>query len=373
MKDLNKILIAFIAILLVSCTADAVDTRTVIESVSAAEVVTPLNNVAYVLTEANDSRVVDTISWTEAKYSNNVVVQYTVLMDIKGGDFTNAKVIGTTSGINQLAVSIKNLNQVAIELGAATGEVTFFDIKVKSSVSGAVVMVSETPVTISVNAYTGLIAYDFTDWYLIGNAVEGGWDNNATTKHQPLFRSATNANVYKFTGYFMAGEFKFISKLGSWSPQLGKGADNTAIAIKTLDSQSDPATFVIATAGYYTFSMNTETLTTSLVAYNASAAATYRTVGIIGSSTPLGWDGSTAMTQSSFSAHVWSLGLISLEDGAAKFRANNAWDMSWGGDKAFSGYPGNGSSGGDIPVSKSKYKIFFNDLDGSYLMIPNQE
>jgi hypothetical protein len=32
----------------------------------------------------------------------------------------------------------------------------------------------------------------------------------------------------------------------------------------------------------------------------------------------------------------------------------------------------NGASGGDLPVAKSKYRIYFNDLDG-YLMIPNQE
>lgn len=372
MKNLNKILIAFIAILIVSCTADAVDNRPIIESISAPELVTPENNTAFVLTEANAANVADTVTWTKAKYSNTVVVEYTVLMDLKGGDFTNAIALGTTSDTNKLAVLVKNLNQVAIELGAVPGEATPFDIKVKSSVSGAVVMVSETLITISVNAYSGLVAYDFTDWYLIGSAVYGGWDNNTTTKHQPLFRSATNAKEYKFTGYFMAGEFKFISTLGSWLPQLGKGADNSSIAIKSLDSQGDPGTFLIATAGYYTFTMNTETLAASLVAYNASAATTYTTVGVIGSSTPLGWDGSTAMTQSSFNAHVWSLG-VSLNDGAAKFRANNAWDVSWGGDKAFSGYPGNGTSGGDIPVSKSKYKIFFNDLDGSYLMIPNQE
>jgi hypothetical protein len=30
-------------------------------------------------------------------------------------------------------------------------------------------------------------------------------------------------------------------------------------------------------------------------------------------------------------------------------------------------------TGDNIPVTKSKYKIYFNDLDGSYLMIPNQE
>jgi hypothetical protein len=42
--------------------------------------------------------------------------------------------------------------------------------------------------------------------------------------------------------------------------------------------------------------------------------------------------------------------------------------MLAGGKAAFSG----GGTGDNIPVTKSKYKIYFNDLDGSYLMIPNQ-
>lgn len=369
MKNNYKILIAFLSVLLVSCNADDVESRPVIESVSTPELLAPETAKQYVLTEENGTNEVDRFVWSAAKYSDNVVVGYTLLIDKKDGDFENALTLATTSNTTQVAIVVKNLNQAAIELGAEPGVPTLFDVKIKSSVSGGVPMISEKSITISINAYSGLIAYPFTDWYLIGSAVAGGWDNNATTVHQPLFRSGTDTNVYKFTGYFNAGEFKFISTLGSWLPQLGKGSDNTKIAIKTLSAESDPNTFVITTAGYYTFTMNTNTLEASLVAYNATAAANYATVGIIGSSTANGWDASTAMTQSGFNTHVWSLGVTALNDGEAKFRANNAWDVSWGGSKAFSG----GGTADNIPVTKSKYKIYFNDLDGSYLMIPNQE
>jgi hypothetical protein len=84
------------------------------------------------------------------------------------------------------------LNQTAIELGAEPGVPTLFDVR--SSVSGS--MISESSITISVNTYSGLIAYSFTDWYLIGAAVQGGWDNNADTNHQPMFRNGTAANKY---------------------------------------------------------------------------------------------------------------------------------------------------------------------------------
>jgi hypothetical protein len=58
------------------------------------------------------------------------------------------------------------LNQTAIELGAEPGVPTLFDVKVRSSVSGGVPMISESSITISVNTYSGLIAYSFT-WYLM--------------------------------------------------------------------------------------------------------------------------------------------------------------------------------------------------------------
>lgn len=365
MKNLNKILIAFIAIVVASCTADAVDNRPVIESISTPEIITPENNRVFVLTEANAENVADRFTWTEAKYSNDVVVQYTLMIDIKGRDFTNAEVIATTSDINQLTVLVKNLNQVAIELGAVPGEATLFDIKVKSSVSGAVVMVSKTPITISINTYTGLLDYNFTDWYLVGDASAAGW--NPDKSNQPLFRSGTNPNLYQFTGYFNAGAFKLISTT-AYAPMFGKG-DGGTIVYRATAADADPATFNVVTAGYYTFTMNTQALTYTLIAYNASAAKTFNTVGIIGSSTPLGWDASTALTQSTFNSHVWSLETLGLVDGEAKYRANNKWDVSWGGKTAFSG----GGTGDNIPVAKSKYKIYFNDLDGSYLMIPNQE
>jgi hypothetical protein len=54
----------------------------------------------------------------------------------------------------------KDLNQTAIELGAEPGVPTLFDVKVRSSVSGEVPMISSS-ITISVNTYSGLIAYSF--------------------------------------------------------------------------------------------------------------------------------------------------------------------------------------------------------------------
>ncbi|MBP4139560.1 SusE domain-containing protein [Flavobacterium geliluteum] len=363
MKNIYKILIAFIGVLIVSCNADDVDNRPIVDAVATSEITSPATGKEFVLDVNKPAEEATKFEWSAAEYSKDVVVEYTLLIDKKGGDFTAAKTLATTKNVTNVSVLVRELNQVAIELGGKPEEVSSFDIKVKSTVSGGVPQISKTLISINVTPYTGKVTYDFTDWYLIGAAVEGGWDNNTDTKHQPMYRDGKNANLYKFTGFFKAGNFKLISEKGSWDSQLGN-AGGDAIEIK-----NNAGEFTIPADGYYTFQFNTTTLKYTLVDYNATAAVTHSTVGIIGSSTSKGWDASTAMVKSSFSAHVWSLGVTSLNDGELKFRANDAWDVSWGGNTPFSG----GGTGDNIPVAKSKYVIYFNDLDGSYSLIPNQD
>ncbi|MFC4475530.1 SusE domain-containing protein [Flavobacterium chungangensis] len=364
MKNIYKILIAFIGVLLVSCNADSVDERPVLNSVAAPEITAPTTGQNYVLDVEKASDEVAKFTWSAAQYSSTVAIKYTLLIDKKGGDFTAAKTLqSTTNSLTEVSVLGKELNQAAIDLGGKPEEAAQYDVKITANVAGSFSQVGKNSITISVTPYLGRVTYDFTDWYLIGAAVAGGWDNNVDTNHQPMFRDGKEANKYKFVGYFKAGNFKLISEKGSWASQLGKASD-TSIEIK-----DNAGEFTIPADGYYTFEFNTTSLQYTLKAYAAGAiAATYSTVGIIGDATAKGWDASTPMVKSTFNAHVWTLGVTPLNDGGMKFRANDAWDVSWGGTTAFSG----GGNGENIPVAKSKYVIYFNDLDGSYLMIPNQ-
>ncbi|MDX6190888.1 SusE domain-containing protein [Flavobacterium sp. Fl-318] len=364
MKNIYKILIAFIGVLAVSCNADAVDNRPIVDAVSTPEITAPATGIEFILDADDASKEAAKFTWSKAAYSAPVVVSYKLLIDKKGGDFAKAITLETTSNITEVSVLVKDLNQAAIDLGGPLEVASLFDVKVASSVSGGVPQISKTLITISVTPYRGKVAYNFQDWYLVGDATVSGWDNNKG--NQILFRSGKSANEYTFTGFFKAGAFKAINTLGSWAPMYG-GSDGT-LAYRGKDSDPDPASFAIPTDGYYTFTMDVQKLTYKLTAYDASAAKTYSTVGIIGDSTPKGWDNSTPMLKSAFNGHIWSLGITSLKDGGLKFRAENNWDVSWGGSTPFSG----GGSGDNIPVAASKYVIYFNDLDGSYLMIPNQ-
>ncbi|HEY1195434.1 SusE domain-containing protein [Flavobacterium sp.] len=365
MKNIYKILVAFVGVLAVSCNADAVDERPILNTTGAPEITAPATGQNYVLDVNEADKEAAKFTWSTAGYSADVAVKYTLLIDKKGGDFKAARTLASVNNATEASILVKGLNQAAIDLGGKPEVSAMYDVRIASSVASSFAQVGKNLITISITPYIGRVTYDFTDWYLIGAAVVGGWDNNVDTNHQPMFRNGKKADAYKFVGFFKAGNFKLISEKGSWASQLGKASD-TSIEIK-----DNAGEFTIPTDGYYTFEFNTTTLVYTLKAYAAGATApTYDKdkIGIIGDATAKGWDASTPMMKSTFNAHAWTLGVTSLNDGGMKFRANDAWDVSWGGNTPFSG----GGTGDNIPVAKSKYVIYFNDLDGSYLMIPNQ-
>ena len=75
-----------------------------------------------------------------------------------------------------------------------------------------------------------------------------------------------------------------------------------------------------------------------------SQALTYTAinrVGVIGSATAGGWDSDQAMTYNA-TDKCWEIKGITLTEGEIKFRANEAWDLDWG---------------GNIKVAAGKYNI----------------
>ncbi|MEL6986426.1 MAG: SusF/SusE family outer membrane protein [Bacteroidota bacterium] len=113
-------------------------------------------------------------------------------------------------------------------------------------------------------------------------------------------------------------------------------------------------------AGEYNVSFNVITLEYSF----ETTSPVYDAIGIIGSATPGGWDNDTDMIQNPENPFEWSLN-ITLVDGDAKFRANDNWDVSWGGDDFPSG-TATSDNGPDIPVTAGEYKVTFNTATGDY-------
>ena len=123
----------------------------------------------------------------------------------------------------------------------------------------------------------------------------------------------------KYKGFgWLSGEFKFKPNENDWSGDWefdgeGKIADN--------GGSNCPAP---ATAGYYMIEVDLTAMTYSLTLING--------IGVIGPAQAGGWDSDTDLAYDSESG-LWK-GTVELAAGEYKFRANDAWDINWGGDLA---------------------------------------
>ncbi|OOV25493.1 hypothetical protein BXU11_15475 [Flavobacterium sp. LM5] len=365
MKNIFKTTIfAFLLAALGSCENDI---EAVATKQSGAKLLTPASGTELVLLETNQDNIATTLVWDYSDFGIETAVSYTVEIAKAGTDFKEPIAAGTTAD-RFLSWTVKELNDVLTKGGFAPAVQSSIDVRIMGQLGTSTNAIKQysNVITLKVKPYTGLLAYDKTDWFLVGDATAAGWNNN--NGNQPLFRNGTKANQYSFTGYFKAGAFKLVSTLGQWAPMYG-GSDGNLVARPT-ESDADPASISVTTAGYYTFTIDTTTLKYTLTPYDASTAKVFTTIGMIGTATAGGWDADQDMVKSTFDPHVWTV-KIDLTKGETKFRAENKWDDSWGNETAFSAI---GSNGKNIPVAgKSKFIVYFSDIDGSYSMIPNQK
>ena len=152
---------------------------------------------------------------------------------------------------------------------------------------------------------------DYADYiYAIGG--DTGWSSCYPLRSAQT--SGVNNGKYKGFGY-LSQEFKFKPNEGDWTGdwecvgdgQIGQGSDNC------------PAP---ATAGYYMIEVDLTAMTYSLTLINS--------IGIIGPAQAGGWDSDTDMTYNATNG-AWEAKNVALSAGEMKFRANDGWDINWGG------------------------------------------
>lgn len=339
----------------------------------------PQDGQSFVLTEDNADGTAFELTWSEPGLGFRTEVTYIVEMAESGTDFAEpVELVETTE--TSLDMNVGELNAMLVDAG--------FEAEVESSIDFRVMagindysddydeedyeedMVSQ-PITLMITPYPADVSLpDLMNLYLVGDATAAGWnpDNNNT----PMVRLPdSEENNFTFTGRFAGGSgvegAKLLEIIGEWQPQWGD--DGGALA-SSDDLGSDPAALSFATDDYFTVEVDIAARTYSITPYDASGAATYTTIGIIGDATAGAWDSDTDMTQSAFDSHIWYLNNVDLENGFLKFRAENAWDNNWGTDTEFSGFAT--QDGPNVPVTKGTYNIWFNDLTGGYMLIPVQ-
>lgn len=343
---------------------------------SPAVITSPAANDAFVLMLANASDVAMNVTWDDLALTGDGSIAYRLEADVTGGDFSAASTVGTAENTTMIEVVTEDLNAVALGLGIDAGTAGDIDLRLVSETTnsnGNVFTRTSEVVTISVTPYS----VDFPYLYFVGDATTPGWNNN--NNNTAVFRSQSTPNSYFYTGYFNAGAFKLLETPGQWQPQWGDNGGNLGV---NPGGGSDPGVFSVPSAGYYTLTINSlvEGGSYSFVSYDASSAPTYSTIGIIGDSTPSGWGSDTDFTQDSNNPHLWYINGITLTGGEFLIRANDVWPGDpaaavWrytGSTELFGSANLDNGGGSNFPSpGAGTYDIWFNDLDGSYVIIPN--
>ena len=337
----------------------------------------PLANDAFVLSIGSVDETVLTVNWTDAvlESSLGIDINYTVEAALAGSDFANPVAIGTITNLSTVSSTHSELNAVAIGIGLMPEVAGDMDIRVvakNTNTGGSELTRISDAITVSVTPYLSA----FPNLYVVGDATSPGWSND--NNNTPLFRNQDVPNNYVYVGYFGAGAFKLLETKGAWQPQWGTN-DGTSLAVNT-GSGSDPGTFNVSTAGYYSYNLTTvgEAGSFTVEPYDASAAPTYGTMAIIGDATPNGWDGDndTNFTQDANNPHLWYINSVTLTSGGQMLiRANDDWADVWrySGSNQLYGKANLAGGGDNIPFNEASgsYDFWFNDLDGSYNIIPN--
>lgn len=378
MKKLSILLLAFVAMTgLNSCSSDDDVVFTAQPDPEGISFTNSFNQ-TYILTPATGTNIAERFVWNTVDFGTPTNITY----ELQGSaeeDFESYDVLGAT-GTNNLGVTVNQLMSLADDAGLDSDPETeapntgqlYFRVLAYAGDNGG----NSNAHTSEVQTITVVLPEDVVEGeepvknlFLVGSATPTGWDNSATGNNYPLFRDANNPNLYYYTGRFEGGAdaaLKLIETKGLWAPQYG--GENGTLVYRPTEAEPDPAAIPVSTTGYYTLTVNIDEMTYTLEPYDASGAATYNSIGIIGDSTPGGWDADQDLTQSDFDPHIWYIRNIELTDGFAKFRVDDAWDVNWGADTPMSGQ---GTAGGsDIPVSAGTYDVWFNDLSKRYIFIP---
>lgn len=340
MKNIFKKSIILLSLLLVF---GACDDNEFIELNPNANTVLSSDASSIVITEDLALDNVLNLSWTDPEFGFDAAATYNVLMDFAGGDFTAPQIVNVGSELSKTFLG-QELNGKLLSLGVVPEEATNIDFKIKVTLSDSQEMFSE-PITINVTAFSSLLDLS-TNLGVVGSATPGGWGTE-NIPDLPFFTTDT-PDVYVAYVTLKDGFIKF-RKDNLWTENFGDDGNDGTLEASGADIPVD--------AGTYKITVNMADLTWTKEEF---------TWGLVGSATPNGWDGPDFMLNYNSYQNDWRT-VVTLIEGAVKFRFNNNWDLNYGD----SGADGSLETGGDdIMVSAGHYLVILDLINLEYSLEP---
>ncbi|MFT4070829.1 MAG: SusF/SusE family outer membrane protein [Dysgonamonadaceae bacterium] len=212
----------------------------------------------------NPSENAVTFNWTSGTNGGtNAGITYKFELAIAGTNFSEPLVIELGKGSASLVYTNEQLNSLLIDSLKISPETEAnLEARVIASVLPSQGQQTSNVVSLKAKTYTPLASA----LYLIGSAAPNGWSADNATKMNSV---AGTVGGFVWQGKLNAGELKFITTLGHFTPSYNKGADATTLYLRQSDQDAYDEKFVIPTTGTYKVTMNILSLTISIEALEA--------------------------------------------------------------------------------------------------------
>jgi len=233
------------------------------------------------LSQANFNETAVEFSWSPgSNHGTNSAIDYTLQFDMKGNDFKSPVSVHLGRATYSRSYTVSDFNSLLKDqLNVDPGSMGNLDVRIKSATADSS-FAPDTSNTVELTA-TPYKPVSKT-LYLIGDAAPNGWDANNATALDP---DPDTPYIFTYEGNLAAGDFKFITTLGQFTPSYNMGQDSTKLVHRTDESQPDDK-FTITNPGPYKITVNLVDLTISI---KKMAGPAYSQLWVIGSATPNGW------------------------------------------------------------------------------------
>jgi len=323
MKTLKLIFITLgFALLFVACETE--ERGPVVGVFTPPSITSPAGGGTYIFTDTTENDVMTTFTWTAADFGFQAATSYNVMMDFANNNFAEPFTIGNTTGL-ELEVLKGDVNNKLMTAGAVAGRATEFEVRIRATIHKDVDTLFSTGIILTLTPFEKIIIYP--SLYVPGS-YQDNWN--------PAWAEWTPANEFtkvysvkddgKYEGYLYFNEaetyYKF-TKVPAWEQVNTIGDADAGGQSGTLLLGDWGNNIKVTTgAGYYLVKANLN---------DATYSNTKTDWGLVGSATG-SWDVDQDMTYDPL-ADKWTI-TLNLVAGAIKFRANGAWDINMGDDKA---------------------------------------
>ena len=305
------------------------------------------------ITAANMANGEVAFAWTPAEYGVNTQVDYSLEVAAAAAPETKVTI---TSGITEPAVDTTHIttkvtyevlnailyNDLGLADGVAEDVVFYVGAKV-----GEYAKIYSEGVTVSAKVTAAEKEYPKL-------TVAGSYAYNNWTPGKGQFVFDFDGTDTKYSGVIDFGEdvsalnFKFVGEAwgkNEFSVPSGEAQAAEAAELPLVAGGGDNIS-AYTTHRFYSLTLDKAT---PKVSKNFS----FNSLGVIGDATPTGWDADTDMAFNTEKQRFYVD--LTLTDGKIKFRADDGWDVNWGGADGVLA-----SGGSDIEVTAGDYRIYVN-------------